>query len=145
MDDARRLGAVVHSIDKRPGYVAATLAAAGASVVAWLIVALVAWPLLLVASTAAVMGPSPTGALATLSFAAIALLLAQPLVSAAVFKLALSAIADAEVSYGVAVVAMMVSIAVTIAAALTLPAALSLPILGFSWSGALAAGWLVAR
>ena len=114
------------------------------SVLAWLIVAIVALPLALATATSAALTPDRSG-FAVLSVTALLVLLAQPLVAAGLLKAWLSAIADARIGFGIAAVAMLAALIVDVMAGAALPAQASVPLIGDSWIGAIAAGLIVAR
>ena len=131
---------------RRPGFLTAALAAIVASLLAWIVVALLALPLAIVAATGSALGPAGSRDLAALSVGALLLLfVAQPLVAAGLLRALLSAAADSELSFGIAALAMFAATVVTLMAAVALPPGAALPVLRYSWAGALAAGWLVSR
>jgi hypothetical protein len=130
---------------RSPGFVTGVVAAVVASFLAWILVALLAIPLALAAATGAALGSPSGGSLAALSIAGLLLLLAQPLVAAGLLRVFVSAVANAQLGYGVAALAMFASLVVTLIAAAALPAGAAAPALGFSWTGALAAGWVVSK
>ena len=131
---------------RRPGFLAAALGAIVSSFLAWIVVALFALPLAIVAATGSAIGPAGTRDLAALSFGALLLVfVAQPLVAAGLLRALLSAAADGELSFGMAALAMFASIVITLLATAALPANAALPVLGYSWAGALSAGWIVSR
>lgn len=131
---------------RSPGFLAAVLAAVVASFLAWIVVALIALPLTIVMATGAALGSSSGGSLAALSVGALLLVLvAQPLVAAGLLRALLSAAADSELGFGIAALAMFAATVVSLMAAAALPPSAALPVLGYSWTGALTAGWLVSR
>jgi hypothetical protein len=130
---------------RSPGFLTGVVAAGVASFLAWILVAILAIPLALAAATGSALGSPSGGSLAALSIAGLLLLLAQPLVAAGLLRVFVSAVADTRLGYGVAVLAMFASLIVTLIAAAALPAGAAAPALGFSWIGALAAGWVVSK
>jgi len=130
---------------RSPGFLAAALGAVVSSFLAWIVVALLALPLAVAAATGSALSSPSTGNLAALSAGALLLLLAQPLVAAGLLRVLLAATAGAELGYGIAALAMFASLVVTVFAAGALPAGAAVPVLGYSWAGALAAGWIVSR
>jgi hypothetical protein len=131
---------------RSPGFLAAVLGAVVASFLAWIVVAVLALPLTVVIATGSVMGSSGDRGLAALSLGALLLVfVAQPLVAAGLLKALLSAAADGELSFGTAALAMVAATVVTVMAAVALPPGAALPVLGYSWTGALTAGWLVSK
>jgi hypothetical protein len=117
------------------------------SFLAWIVVALVALPLTVVIATGSVMGSgSNRGSLVALSIGALLLVLvAQPLVAAGMLKALLSAVAEGQVTFGASVLAMFSAMVITLIAAAALPPSAALPVLGYSWTGALGAGWMISR
>jgi hypothetical protein len=137
---------VIATHHRRPGFLAAALGAIVSSFLAWIVVALLALPLAMVAATGSAIGPAGSRDLAALSIGALLLVLvAQPLVAAGLLRALLSAAADSELSFGTAALAMFAFIIVSLLAAAALPADAALPVLGYSWAGALTAGWIVSR
>jgi hypothetical protein len=137
---------VIAAHRRRPGFLAAALGAILSSFLAWIVVALIALPLAIVAATGSAFGSPGSGGLAALSVGALLLVfVAQPLVAAGLLRALLSIAADSELSFGAAALAMLAATVVTLMAAAALPAGAALPVLGYSWTGALAAGWVVAR
>jgi hypothetical protein len=107
---------------------------------------LLALPLTIVVATGSVVGSSSQRSLAALSVGALLLVfVAQPLVAAGLVRTLLSAAADSDLGFGTAALAMFASIVVTLVAAGALPVGADLLVLGYSWTGALAAGWIVSR
>ena len=122
------------------------LGAVISSLLAWIVVALLALPLAIVTATGSALSSPSGGSLAALSIGGLILILvAQPLVAAGLLRALLSAAADSDVGYGIAALAMFGSMVVGIFAANALPAGAALPVLGYSWAGALTAGWIVSR
>jgi hypothetical protein len=131
---------------RSPGFLAAVLGAVVSSFLAWILVALLALPLTIVIATGSALGPSSGGSLAALSVGALLLVLvAQPLVAAGLLRALLSAAADSDLGFGTAALAMFAAALVSLMAAAALPPDAALPVLGYSWTGALTAGWLVSR
>lgn len=120
---------------------AAVLAAGGGLLLSSILVAVVAWPLAVVAWTGVALGSADGGSSSTLRFGAIALLLlaAQPLIGALLARLALS-LFDSSVRYSTALAAMVLGLVASVVAAAASPAVADLPLLGGMWVGALAAG-----
>jgi hypothetical protein len=125
-----------------PGFLMASAGAAVSSLLAWLIVAVIALPLAVATATGGVLSPG-SGGIAVLSASALLVLLAQPLVAAGLLKVWVSALSDAHVGFGFAALAMFTALVVDVAAAHALPGGAAIPLLGFSWVGALAAGSIV--
>jgi hypothetical protein len=137
---------VIAARRRSPGFLAAVLGAVISSFLAWIVVALLALPLTVVIATGSVMGSSGRGSLAALSVGALLLVLVtQPLVAAALLRALLSATAGSELGFGTAALAMFAATVVTIIATVALPPSAALPVLGYSWTGALTAGWLVSK
>jgi hypothetical protein len=124
-----------------PGFLAAVAAAGGALILSSIFVAVVAWPLALVAWTEVALGETDDRSGSAIRLGAIVLLLAvaQPLIAALLARLALS-LFDSSVRYRTALAAMVVGVIASIVAAAAAPALAGLPVLGSMWVGAVAAG-----
>jgi hypothetical protein len=122
------------------------MASAGAmvcSLLAWLVVGLLALPLAVATATGGALSAG-AGGLAALSASALLLLLAQPLVAGGLLKVWVTALSDAQLGFGLASLAMMAALGVDVLAAGALPTSLAMPLLGYSWTGAIAAGLIVS-
>jgi hypothetical protein len=137
------IGASSHR--RSPTFLVAWLGAAMSSIVAWIVVGIVALPLLLATATSTAFGPTGAGSLAALSAAGLVVLLSQPLIAAGLLKVSVSALCQADLGFGRAAAAMAVCLIVTGAASISLPPTAAIPVLGYSWVGALVAGWIVSR
>lgn len=121
-----------------PGFLAACLAAAGAHVLASLLIGLALVPLSLVTWTSLVFSGDPSGASLRLFLPWLLVLAAQPFVAAWIVRHGLELFDAGDVTYARACAAMLLGVLVTVLAAVSLPGA-ALPVLGHAWAGALAA------
>lgn len=121
-----------------PTFVAACLAAAGAHVLATLLVSLVMVPLTVVTWTAIVLG-DPSDATLRLVLPWLLILALQPLAAAWIAQRGLDLFDAGSVTYARACSAMLLGLVVTVSSAVALPAETALPVLGYAWTGALAA------
>lgn len=122
-----------------PGFLAACLAAAGAHVLASLLVGLALVPLSLVTWTSLVFSSDPSGATLRLLLPWLLLLLAQPFLAAWIVQGSLGFFDAGTVTYARSCAAMIVGLVVTVFAAAALPPGAAVPVLGYAWAGALAA------
>ena len=129
--------------ERPPGFLAACLAASAAHVLALILVGVVAVPLSLVTSSALVFSPNPSAG-AALLLPWLVVLAAQPFLAAWIAKRGLALLDAGRVTYVRALAAMVLGLVVTALAALVLPGEAALPVLGYGWTGALAAGVVLA-
>jgi hypothetical protein len=122
-----------------PTFVAACLAAAGAHVLATLLVSLVMVPLTVVTWTAIVFSGDPSDATLRLVLPWLLVLALQPLAAAWIAQRGLDLFDAGSVTYARACSAMILGLVVTVSSAVALPAETALPVLGYAWTGALAA------
>jgi hypothetical protein len=127
---------------RTPGLLSASAGAAVCSLVAWLVVGLLALPLAVASATGAVL--SSGGGLAAISASALLVLLAQPLLAGGLLKVWVTALSDAHLGFGLAAMAMLAALVVDVAAAAVLPASLAFPVFGYSWTGAVTCGLIVS-
>jgi len=128
---------------RSPGLLSASAGAAVCSLLAWLLVGLLALPLAVATATSGVLSSGGNG-LAAISASALLLLLAQPLIAAGLLKVWVTSLSDYPIGFGTASLAMVVALVVDVAAAVVLPASLAFPLLGYSWAGAIVAGLIVS-
>ena len=126
-----------------PGFLAACLAAAGAHVLASLVVGLAMVPLSVVTWTGFVFSGDPSGATLRLLLPWLLLLAAQPFLAAWIVQRSLELFDAGTVTYARSCAAMIVGLVVTVLAAGALPPGAAVPVLGHAWSGALAAAVLL--
>jgi hypothetical protein len=129
--------------ERPPGFLAACVAASGAHVLALILVGVAAVPLSLVTSTAVVFSPDPSAG-ARLLLPWLVLLAAEPFLAAWIAKGGLALFDAGNVTYPRALGAMVLALVVTAASALVLPGEAALPVLGYTWTGALAAAAVLA-
>jgi hypothetical protein len=113
------------------------------SLLAWLIVGLLALPLAVATATGTALS-ADGGGLAALSISVLVLLLAQPLIAGGLLKIWVTTLSDAHIGFGLAALAMVVALVVDVASAAVLPGSLAVPLFGFSWTGAIVAGLIVS-
>jgi hypothetical protein len=122
-----------------PGFVAACLAAAGAHLLASLLIGVVMVPLTLVTWTGiAFSGDASTASFRLLLPWLLALAL-QPFVAAWIAQRGLALFDAGRVTYWRACGAMVLGLFISAGSAFALPAEAALPVLGYAWTGALAA------
>jgi hypothetical protein len=129
--------------ERPPGFLAACLAAAGAHVLASLLVGLAMVPLSVVTWTGLAFSGDPSGATLRLLLPWLLLLAAQPFLAAWIVRQSLHLFDAGDVTYTRACAAMVVGLVVTVLAAVALPPEAAVPVLGHAWAGALAAAALL--
>ena len=129
--------------ERPPGFLAAFLAASGAHVLALILVGVVAVPLALVTSSAIVLTPDPAGGLRLL-LPWLLVLAVEPFLAAWIAKGGLALFDAGTVTYARALGAMALALVLTAASAFVLPGEAALPVLGYAWTGALAAAGVLA-
>lgn len=122
-----------------PGFLVACLAAAGAHVLASLLVGLAMVPLSIVTWTGLVFSGDPSGATLRLLLPWLLLLATQPFLAAWIVQRSLELFDAGGVTYARSCAAMVLGLVVTVLAAPALPAGATVPVLGHAWAGALAA------
>jgi len=122
-----------------PSFVAACLAAAGGHLLASLLASLVLLPLTVVTWTAIVFSGDPSDATLRLVLPWFLVLALQPLAAAWIAQRGLDLFDAGSVTYARACCAMLLGLVVTVSSAVALPAETALPVLGYAWTGALAA------
>lgn len=131
--------------ERPPSFAAACLAAAGGHVLATVVVGVVALPFALVASTGLALNPDPSRAAVRLVVVWLCLLAAQLLLAAGIARFCLQLFDAGAVSYLRAFAAMLAGLVVSLLSALVLPPGAALPVLGYAWTGVLAAALLLAN
>jgi hypothetical protein len=130
--------------DRPPTFLAACLAASGGHVLASFLVGLVLVPFALVTwSGLALSGDSSTIGFRIL-LPSLLVLAAHPLLAALIAKQGLSLLDAGSVTYPRACGAMALGLVVTIFSASVLPAEAAFPVLGYAWTGAVAAAVILA-
>ena len=133
------------SDERPPSFVAACLAAAGGHVLASTAVGIVAVPFALVAWTGVALNPDPSRAALRLVAIWLCLLAAQLILAAGIARFCLQLFDAGAVSYLRALGAMLAGLVVSFLSALALPSGAALPLLGYAWTGVLAAAVLLAN
>ena len=132
-----------HAQERPPGFLAAFLAASGAHVLALILVGVASVPLALATSSAIVFASEPSGRLPLL-LPWLLVLGFEPFLAAWIAKGGLAVFDAGTVTYARALGAMALAVVVTVASALVLPGDAALPVLGYAWTGALAAAPVLA-
>jgi hypothetical protein len=130
--------------ERRPGFVAACVAAACANLAAWWLFGLIALPLALATSTAVAFSADRPADAFRIILPWLLLVAAQPFVAAWIAQSGLAFFDAGRVTYARACGAMLLGLVVTIGAAFTLPAEAAVPVVGDAWTGALAAAFVLA-
>jgi hypothetical protein len=130
--------------ERPPTFLAACLAAMGGHVLASFFVGLVLVPFALVTwSGLALSGDRPTASLRIL-LPWLLVLAAHPFLAAWIAKQGLSLLDAGNVTYARACGAMALGLVVTALSAFVLPAEAAVPVLGYAWTGAAAAAFILA-
>jgi hypothetical protein len=127
-----------------PGFVAACVAAACANLAASWLFGLIALPLALATSTAVAFSDDRSTDAFRILLPWLLLVAAQPFVAAWIAQRGLALFDAGRVTYARACGAMLLGLVVTIGAAFTLPADAAVPVVGYAWTGAVAAAFVLA-
>ena len=127
-----------------PGFVAACLAASGAHIAASFLLAIVSVPLALATSNVIVFSGGGDEVDARVLLPWLLVFATQPFIAAWIAKLALELFGAGFVGYRRALGAMVLGLVVTLASAFVLPTVAALPVLGYAWTGAIAAALILA-
>jgi hypothetical protein len=130
--------------ERPPGFVAACLAASSAHVLAFILVGVVTVPLSLLTWSAVVLSAEPSGLDFGLLLPWLLVFALEPFLAAWIAQRGLALFDAGKVTYARAWSAMVLALVVTAVSALVLPAEAALPVLGYAWTGALAAAAILA-